>query len=89
MRSETNIILSLADTLPGYGRDRMLEELEPLIRAKKYFTVQEIAERYCVTQQTVKNWAKGKTLVPSLRVGEGCVRYSAADLAEFEKKYRG
>lgn len=88
MQSETNIILSLADALPGYGRDRMLEDLEPLIRAKKFFTVQEVAERYGVTVQTVKNWAKEK-LVPSLRVGEGCVRYSAADLAEFENKYRG
>lgn len=89
MRSESTALLIMADSIPGYGRDQLLADLEPLIASKKFYTTQELAERYEVTIQTIKNWAKDKKLVPTLKVGDGCVRYSAADLAEFEKKFPG
>lgn len=89
MRSETTAFLIMADSITGYGRNQLLADLEPLITAKKFYTTQELAERYEVTIQTIKNWAKDKKLVPTLKVGDGCVRYSAADLAEFEKKFPG
>jgi hypothetical protein len=79
----------MADAIPGYSRDQLLADLEPLIASKKFYTTQELAERYEVTIQTIKNWTKDKKLVPTLKVGDGCVRYSAADLAEFEKKFPG
>lgn len=78
----------MADSIPGYSREILLTEIEPLIAAKKFYTVKELAERYEVTVQTIKNWASDKKLVPTLKVGDGCVRYSAADLAEFEKNFR-
>jgi hypothetical protein len=89
MRSESTALLIMADSIPGYSRDQLLADLEPLIASKKFYTTQELAERYEVTIQTIKNWTKDKKLVPTLKVGDGCVRYSAADLAEFEKKFPG
>lgn len=88
MRSETTALLVMADSIPGYSREMLLADIEPLIAAKKFYTVKELAERYEVTVQTIKNWASDKKLVPTLKVGDGCVRYSAADLAEFEKNFR-
>jgi hypothetical protein len=89
MRSETTAILNLADSIPGYSHDQLLFDLEPLISAKKFYSAEELAVRYGVTEQTIRNWAKDHKLVPDLAVGKGCVRYSAAVLAEFEKNYRG
>lgn len=88
MRSETAAFLIMADSIPGYSREILLAEVEPLIAAKKFYTVKELAERYEVTIQTIKNWASDKKLIPTLKVGDGCIRYSAADLAEFEKTFR-
>lgn len=89
MHAMTNIILNMAESIPDFGRDKLLADLEPLITAQKFFSAEELAVRYGVTEQTIRNWAKDKKLVPDLTVGKGCVRYSAAVLAEFENKYRG
>lgn len=89
MRSETTALLVMADSIPGYSRDILLAEVEPLIAAKKFYNTQELSERYGVTVQTIKNWAREGKLIPTLKVGDGCVRYSAADLAEFEKNFSG
>jgi uncharacterized protein YjcR len=79
----------MADAIPGYSRNQLLADLEPLVKAGKFYSCEELTERYGVTIQTLKNWAKDKKLVPDLKVGAGCVRYSAALLAEVEKKHRG
>lgn len=89
MRSETHLILELADTMSGYGRECLLADVELLIAQKKYYTTEELSDRYGVTIQTLKNWEKDQILIPDLRVGKGCVRYSAAAVAEFERKHPG
>lgn len=89
MRGETVALLNLADAIPGYSRDALLKDVEILIAEKKFFTSDELMSRYGVTFQTLKNWEKDGKLVPDLRVGKGCVRYSAAVIAEFEKNNPG
>lgn len=89
MRSETTAILNMADAIPGYSRNQLLADLEPLINQQRFYSTKELTERYGVTVQTLKNWEKDGKLVPDLRVGDGCVRYSATLLAEFEDKNRG
>jgi hypothetical protein len=75
--------------MSGYDRDALLQDLEELISKKKYYTTEELSVRYGVTIQTLKNWEKDQILIPDLRVGKGCVRYSAAAVAEFERKHPG
>lgn len=89
MRAETLALLNMADAIPGYGREALLQDVELLIAQKKYFTIDELATRYGVTTQTLRNWEKDEILIPDLRVGKGCVRYSAAAVAEFEKNHPG
>ena len=79
----------MADAIPGYSRNQLLADLEPLINQQHFYSTKELTERYGVTVQTLKNWEKDGKLVPDLRVGDGCVRYSATLLAEFENKNRG
>ena len=75
--------------MSGYDRDALMQDLEELISKKKYYTCDELAVRYGVTIQTLKNWENDGRLVPDLRVGKGCVRYSAAVISEFERKHPG
>jgi hypothetical protein len=89
MRSKTLLILELVDAMSDYDRDALLQDLEELLARKKYYTTEELSDRYSVTIQTLKNWEKDRKLVPDLRVGAGCVRYSAAVVAEFERKHPG
>ena len=89
MRSETVAILIMADAIENYGRETLLKDVELLIAQKKYYTCDELAARYGVTIQTLKNWENDGRLVPDLRVGKGCVRYSAAVVSEFERKHPG
>jgi hypothetical protein len=89
MRSKTHLLLSIVDAMSDYDRDALLQDLEELLARKKYYTTEELSVRYSVTIQTLKNWEKDRKLVPDLRVGAGCVRYSAAVVAEFERKHPG
>lgn len=89
MRAETSAVLLFVEALPNYCREYLLQDLEPLVSSTRYYTAEDVANRYSVTGQTIRNWEKEKILVPDLRVGKGCVRYSAAVLAEFEKKHPG
>lgn len=89
MRGETVALLNMADAIPDYGREALLQDVELLIAQKKFFTTEELSARYGVTIQTLKNWEADKKLSPDLRVGKGCVRYSAAAVAEFEKNHPG
>lgn len=89
MRSETTALLALADAIPNYGREALLQDVEPLISAKRFYTTADLTIRYGVTVQTLINWANAGDLVPDLKVGKGIVRYSAAAVAAFEKKHPG
>ena len=89
MRAETIALLGMADAIPNYGRDTLLQDLEELVNIKRYYSKEELATRYGVTTQTLNNWETDGKLIPDLRVGKGCVRYSAAVIAEFEKKHPG
>ena len=89
MRVETVAILHMVDTWAGYGREALLSDLESLILSKKFYTCEELSVRYGVTIQTLKNWEAAEILMPDLRVGKGCVRYSSGTIAEFEKNYPG
>lgn len=89
MRTETLGFLVMADSITGFSREQLLADLEPLIMQKKYYSCDELSARYGVTIQTLKNWENAGELVPDLRVGKGCVRYSAAVIAEFERKHPG
>lgn len=86
MRAETVAILNMADAIPGYGREELLKDLQYLLPEKQFYSCEELAKRYGVTGQTLKNWEKDLLLIPDLRVGKGCVRYSAAIVAAFEKQ---
>lgn len=91
MHLATTAILSMIDGMgyQGFNRETFLQDLEELISKKKYYTTEELSIRYGVTIQTLKNWEADGKLVPDLRVGKGCVRYSAAVVAEFERKHPG
>jgi len=79
------IIFQIADSLPGYGRDALIMDIKPFVREKVYFTQKEIAARYKVTLDCVKQWCRGKKLCGSLKVPGGTVRYTLADLDRFEE----
>jgi DeoR/GlpR family transcriptional regulator of sugar metabolism len=87
MNAETIAILNLLDAMGC--RTAFLRDIEPLVSGNKFYTAEELAERYAVSEQTIRNWAKEKKLIPTIKVGIGCLRYSSSDLAEFEKKHPG
>lgn len=89
MRAETIALLAVADSIQNFGREQFLKDLEPLIAQKRYYTCEDLAVRYGVSIQTLKNWEGDLKLVPDLRVGKGCVRYSAFVVEDFEKKHPG
>lgn len=89
MLAITAAILGMADAIPGYSREDFLKDVELLIAQKKFYSCEELSERYGVTIQTLKNWEKDQILIPDLRVGKGCVRYSAAAVEKFEKAHPG
>lgn len=78
------IIFQIADSLPGYGRDALIMDIKPFVREKMYFTQKEIAARYKVTLDCVKQWCRAKKLQGTLKVPGGTVRYTLADLERFE-----
>jgi hypothetical protein len=89
VRTETLALLNMADAIPNYSRDIFLDEIETLVARRKFYTCEELTHRYGVTVQTLKNWEKDEMLIPDLRVGKNCVRYSAACIAAFELKHPG
>lgn len=79
------IIFQIADTMPGYGKEMLLSEVKPFVREKIYFKQQEIADRFKVTLDCVKQWCKAKKLQHSLKVPGGTIRYTLADVEQFEE----
>ena len=84
MNQQTLAILNLADQLIKGGRQALIADLADELATRRYLTTQEVADRYSVTQACVKKWREGGVLLPSLRIGNGTVRYSLADLQKFE-----
>lgn len=87
MRAETIALLNVADSIENYGREQFLKDCEKLIDQKRFYSCEELSERYDVSIQTLKNWEEQKKLVPDLRIGKGCVRYSAFVIEQFERNH--
>lgn len=87
MTAQTLAILNLADALLKGGRQTLIAELADDLATRKYYTTEAVAERYSVSKEAVKKWRENGILVPSLRISNGTVRYSLADLQKFEQTY--
>ena len=87
MTQSTLAILALADTLVKGGRQALIQDLADEIAARKFFTSEDVAARYSVSKACVKKWRETGILEPCLRVANGTVRYSLADLQKFERTY--
>ena len=85
MKAATLTVLQVADLVVPGGRTAFLADIVPLVASQKFFTTEDVAERYSVSIPTVKYWRKEGTLVPSLKVPGGSVRYTLADLQKFEQ----
>ena len=85
MNAATAAVLALADaTIPG-GRDTLLNDLVPMLADRKFYTAEQVAERYAVSLPTVRMWATRGKLVPSFKIPGGTARYTLEDLNEFER----
>jgi len=87
MTSQTLAILNLADQLVKGGRQALIQDLADELATRKFLTTEDVAERYAVSKACVKNWRETGILKPSLRIWNGTVRYSLADLQQFERTY--
>lgn len=87
MTAQIQAILNLADAVLKGGRQALISELADDLAARKFYTADAVAERYSVSKEAVKKWRENGTLVPSLRISNGTVRYSLADLQKFEQTY--
>ena len=56
----------------------------------KFYTIKDVAQRYCVHENTIRNWQKRKLLKASINIpgARSIVRFSEQDLFDFEKKCR-
>ena len=87
MTAQTAAILNLADAVLKGGRQALIAELADELATRKYYTADAVAERYSVSKEAVKKWRENGMLTPSLRISNGTVRYSLADLERFERAY--
>ena len=86
MNTTTQTLLTVADLIVPGGRAAFLEDLVPLVADKKFFSTEEVAERYRVSVSTVKHWRDVGMIVPTLKIPGGSVRYTLADLQKFEQE---
>ena len=84
MKAATLTVLQVADLVVPGGREAFLADIVPLVAAQKFFTTEDVSERYSVSIPTVKYWRKEGRLVPTLKIPGGSVRYTLADLYKFE-----
>lgn len=87
MTAQTIAFLNLADAVLKGGRQALIAELADELSARKYLTTDAVAERYSVSKECVRKWRETGVLMPSLRISNGTVRYSLADLQKFEAAY--
>lgn len=87
MTPQTAAILNLADAVLKGGRQSLIADLVDELAARKYYTTEDVAQRYAVSKDCIKKWRENGTLTPSLRIENGTVRYSLKDLQLFEAKY--
>ena len=86
MKAATLTVLQVADLVVPGGRNAFLDDIVPLVASKRFFSTEDVAERYSVSIPTVKNWRASGRLVPTLKIPGGSVRYTLADLVQFEKQ---
>ncbi len=84
----THAILQLADSIPGYSRNKLIEDCAPLWKGNKMFTQSDVAEHLDVTIQTIKNWNAIGYLIPTLKLPGGTCRYSISDIEVFKQTYK-
>ena len=87
MQKTTESILTILDSLPG-GRMAFLEDIAAEFAHLRFYTAQDVADRYQVSKSLVSKWATDGLLVPSLKVSGGTARYTLADLIAFENSNR-
>ena len=85
MKAQTLAILNLADTAYPGGREELLSDLLPLLTNRKFFTMKDLAERYAVSLTCIKKWRQDGKLTNSVHLTDGAVRFTLADLENFEK----
>lgn len=85
MKAATLTVLQVADLVVPGGRNAFLDDIVPLVADRKFFSTEDVAERYSVSIPTVKYWRQAGKLVPTLKVPGGSVRYTLADLQKFEQ----
>ena len=52
----------------------------------RYLTVEEVAERYSVSKDSIWRWKREGKFPLAVRVGPGCTRWRMSDLVEYDSK---
>jgi len=52
----------------------------------RYLTVEEVAERYSVSKDSIWRWKREGKFPRAVRVGPGCTRWRMSDLVEYDSK---
>ncbi len=84
MKPTTAAILALADAVIPGGREALLADLLPMMAKERFFSAEDVAERYHVSLSCVKQWRQSGLIKPSMVITAGTVRYSLLDLKRFE-----
>jgi len=84
----TENILSLADNTPGYGREKLLEELKVTVEDTELYTASEVAKMLKVTSRTVRRWQERGWLVPSLYIRGSIARFTKEDIRKASRHNR-
>lgn len=69
-----------------------MEQLKQMLDALntpkvQFYSIDEVARRYNVHANTVRNWTAKGWLDCALKVGDGTLRYAESDLLDFEKRF--
>ena len=80
-----NHVLNTTDLLPG-GRKKFLEWIAPMCKDKVFLTMEDVAERYKVSRNTILNWMTDGVITPTIRIKHSMIRFTLEDLDPIEKK---
>ena len=82
----TENILSLADNTPGYGREKLLEELKVSVEDTELYTPKEVAKILKITTRTVNRWQERGWLVPSFHIPGTITRFTKEDIRKAKRQ---
>ena len=84
MSQNYEILLAMADAMPGYSRQQFLADAkEALAQSSPLLDARQVAERLRISLPTVRRWKQDKRL-RAVKVG-GAVRFREADVLELIK----